>query len=103
MALANGKYFGNAICVAPDAKLDDGMLQISIFGNLSIWDYLINLPKLRKGIKINMEEVQYFSAKELLIESKESCSIEADGEYVGLIPANIVVLPKKIKFLMATD
>ena len=100
MALANGRYFGNAICVAPDAALDDGDFQVVIFGNLSIWDYLKNLRKLKKGLKIKHPEVHYYHAGEMVLESEESCGIEADGEYVGLLPARISVIPEAISFLM---
>ena len=99
MAVANGRYFGRAICIAPDAQLDDGQFQIAIFGDLSIWDYLKNLGKLKKGIKINHLQVRYYQAREILLESDDSCGIEADGEYIGLTPAKIQLLPKTISFL----
>ena len=69
MAVANGRYFGNALCVAPDARLDDGLFQVAIFGDLSVWDYLKNLGKLKKGVRINHPEVTYQNAKEVLLES----------------------------------
>ncbi|MFC3881531.1 diacylglycerol/lipid kinase family protein [Algoriphagus namhaensis] len=100
MVIANGRYFGNAICATPDAKLIDGQFQVAIFGNLSIWDYLKNLIKLKTGEKIKHPEVSYYTTKEVLIESSDSCGIEADGEYLGLAPAAISVLPKAISFLM---
>ncbi|MBT8303303.1 MAG: diacylglycerol kinase family lipid kinase [Bacteroidia bacterium] len=100
MAVANGRYFGNAICVAPDAKLSNGQFQVAIFGDLSIWDYLNNLGKLKNGIKIVHPQVYYHDVDELLIESTNSCGIEADGEYIGLTPAIISVLPKAISFIM---
>jgi YegS/Rv2252/BmrU family lipid kinase len=100
MAVANGRYQGNALCIAPDAKLTDGQFQAAIFGDLSIWDYLKNLGNLKKGVKINLPQVSYHEAQEVLIESNDSCGIEADGEYVGLAPATISVLPKAIRFLM---
>jgi len=103
MAVANGRYFANAICIAPDAKLTDGQFQVAIFGDLSIWDYLKNLGNLKKGVKINLPQVSYYDANEVLLESNESCGIEADGEYVGLAPATISVLPKAIYFLMPLD
>lgn len=103
MAVANGRYFGNAICIAPDAKLADGQFQVAIFGDLSIWDYLKNLGNLKKGVKINLPQVSYHNANEVLLESNDSCGIEADGEYVGLTPATISVLPKAISFLMPPD
>ena len=99
MAIANGRYFGRAICIAPEAKLNDGRFQISIFGDLSIWDYLKNLSKLKKGVKINHPQVSYSQAKQVLLESEEPCGLEADGEYVGVTPAKIIVLPEVISFL----
>lgn len=99
MAIANGRYYGNAICTAPDARLTDGQFQVVIFGDLTIWDYLKNLNKLKKGVKINLPQVHYYKAKEVLIKSNDSCGIEADGEYVGLVPATVKVVPAAIRFL----
>ena len=100
MAVANGRYFGNAICIAPDAQLTDGQFQVAIFGDLSLWDYLKNLGKLKKGVKIDHVEVSYHTAHEVLLTSDDACGIEADGEYVGLLPATLSVVPKAIRFLM---
>jgi YegS/Rv2252/BmrU family lipid kinase len=100
MAVANGRYFGNAICVAPEANLIDGRFQVTVFGDLSIWDYLKNIGKLKKGVKINHPQVHYHIAKEITIASENSCGIEADGEYVGMAPAVIRVLPNNINFLI---
>ena len=99
MAVANGRYFGHAICVAPDAQISDGQFQVAIFGDLSVWDYLKNLGKLKKGVKIHHPEVCYHDTQEIVLESAESCGIEADGEYVGLAPATITLMPKAISFL----
>jgi len=103
MTVANGRYFGNAICIAPDARITDGLFQVSIFGDLSIWDYLKNYGNLKKGVKINLPQVYYHNARDVLLHSNDSCSIEADGEYVGLAPAVITILPKAISFLIPPD
>lgn len=103
MTVANGRYFGNAICIAPDARITDGLFQVSIFGDLSIWDYLKNYGNLKKGVKINLPQVCYHNARDVLLHSNDSCSIEADGEYVGLAPAVITILPKAISFLIPPD
>jgi len=103
MAVANGRYFGNAICVAPDAVLNDGQFQLAIFGNVSIWKYLKNLGNLKKGVKITHPQVSYYNTHEVRIDSKDACGIEADGEYVGLAPASISILPNAIRFLMPAE
>lgn len=103
MAVANGRYFGKAICIAPDARIADGQFQVAIFGDLSVWDYLKNLGKLKRGVKINHPEVSYYESVEVVIESSTPCGIEADGEYVGLVPATLSVLPKALSLLMPPD
>ena len=101
MAVANGKFFGNGICVCPDAVVDDGIFHIALFGELSIKDYLKNLKNLKKGIKITHKDAHYHTAKELRIENLNEgvCDIETDGEYIGSSPATISVVPKAINFL----
>ena len=100
LAVANGRYFGHGICIAPDATFTDGHFQVAIFGDLSMWDYLKNIRKLKKGVRIDHPQVQYHNSREVLIESPEACGIEADGEYIGLGPATISVVPKAMSFLM---
>ncbi|MEM7186688.1 MAG: diacylglycerol kinase family protein [Bacteroidota bacterium] len=99
MAVANGRYYGNGICTAPDALLDDGQFQVAIFGNLSVWDYLKNLGKLKNGLKIDHPEVHYFTGQEVHLSCKTPCGIEADGEFVGNLPARLAILPDAIDFL----
>lgn len=103
MAVANGRYFGNALCIAPNAQLTDGQFQIAIFGDLSIWDYLKNIRNLKKGVKIKHPQVCYYTSSEVLLQSTDDCGIEADGEYVGRAPATISIVPKAIYFLMPPD
>ena len=101
LAIGNGKYFGNGICICPDAEVDDGHFNVSLFGGLSIMDYLRNLINLKKGVKIKHKEALYYSAKEVKVVSTTAipCGIEVDGEYIGKTPAVISVVPKVIYFL----
>ncbi len=103
LALANGRYFGNGICIAPDARVADGKLAVAVFGDLSLRDYLKNLGRLKKGIKIDNPEVTYHQAAEVVLESSDPCALEADGEYVGPAPATISLLPKALRFVMPPE
>lgn len=100
MAVANGRCFGDGLYVAPDARLADGQFQVSIFADLSLWDYARNLGNLKKGRRMRHREVHYYQAPELRLESAGACGIEADGEYVGLAPATFSVVPKALRFLI---
>ena len=101
LVVANGRYYGNGICIAPDADPGSGEFQVSIFGDLDIWDYLKNLGNLKKGKRLKLSEVSYYNSKEVTIKGRDSGGVEADGEFVGHTPVKITMLPKAINFLIS--
>ena len=101
MVIANGKYFGSGLCIAPDAELSDGKLNMVILGDVTIVDYLKNLSKVKRGEKIIDPEVFYKEANEIEIIPLESkCPIDLDGEFIGYAHATFKIIPGKIDFLM---
>ena len=102
--VANGKYFGAGLGIAPDAEPADGLFAIVILGGISIFDYLKNLGSVRKCKKIEHPEVQYLSASEVYIESSAGpLPIDMDGEFIGYSPMRVTIVPKALKFLGATQ
>lgn len=97
--IANGKYFGAGLGIAPDAKPDDGLLEIVLGADISLWDYLLNLGKVRKGLKIEHPQMSYHKAKEISIETDEPLPIDMDGEFIGYSPLKVMILPKALKFV----
>lgn len=101
MIVANGKYFGSGLCIAPDASLSDGKLNVVILGDVTVIDYLRNLAKVKRGEKIIDKEVFYREAGEVSIHPIESqCPIDLDGEFIGYAPATFRCIPGRIDFLM---
>lgn len=99
--VANGKYFGNGLGVAPEASVTDGKFEIVVVGDISLMDYLKNLGKIKECQKINHPEVHYFRTDKVQIESLESqnISIDMDGEFIGFAPMTLINLPQKIRFI----
>lgn len=89
---SNGKYFGSGIAIAPEASMTDGIMEITIVGNVSIWDYLKNLSKLRKGVKLNHPEVRYYQTAKAQINGQ--WKVEKDGELGSKMPCEITVTDK---------
>ena len=98
VALANGRSFGHAVYIAPDAALDDGQQNIFIAGNFAIPIFLWFLLKLKSGKKIRNENVIYRNATTVKISSDEKCAIETEGELAGFLPATLSTHPGKILF-----
>ncbi|MEJ2004574.1 MAG: hypothetical protein P8X57_06340 [Cyclobacteriaceae bacterium] len=96
---ANGRYFGSGMCIAPDAKPDDGIFAVVIIGNVSIADYLKYLPRIKKGEFIDHPEVSYYTAKKIELYSPSKLELEADGEFIGFAPVQIEIRPKTLTVL----
>jgi diacylglycerol kinase (ATP) len=86
ICMANGSYFASGLGIAPEAKLDDGMLEWVILGDISIWDYLRNIPSLKRAKKIQHPEVSYHQGNGCTIFSDIPLPIDMDGEFVGYTP-----------------
>lgn len=98
--VANGKFFGNGLGIAPEADAQDGLLDIVILGDISIMDYLTHLGKVKKCQKLSHPEVFYHQTDEINITSadKRDLPIDMDGEFVGYAPLKIINLPQRLHF-----
>ncbi len=100
LCLANGKYFGSGLGIAPQAKVNDGKISITLAADVSLWDYLKNLARIRKCLPVDHPQIIYKEVENCSIEPiGKECLIEADGEMIGKIPLKVSMLHKEIKFL----
>lgn len=100
LAVANGKYYGHGLCIAPDAIMDDRLFSVFICGNVSVLDFIMHTGTLKKGKNVVMEEVLYKTATSIDFSSESPCPIEGDGEVFGWLPAQIRMIPKQLDFLI---
>ena len=77
---ANGTHFGNGMKVAPDAKLDDGMLDVIVGGDLGRWASVVALGKIYLGVHIDGKTILAFRSPTLDIELDETLPMQIDGE-----------------------
>lgn len=100
LVIANGKYFGSGLCIAPEADPCDGKFAIMISGDIGLADYLKNVSKIKKGKVLNHPKVAYKTARSLRVTSPSlGCFIEADGEFIGGVPVTVSVVAKGIDFI----
>lgn len=103
LCLANGKYFGSGLGIAPEAKVNDGKISITLAAEVSLLDYLKNLARIRKCLPVNHPQIIYKEVDSCTIEPiGTACLIEADGEMIGKIPLKATMLHKEINFLSST-
>lgn len=97
---ANGKYFGSGLAIAPAARPDDGLLDVTIAGDLSILHFIRHIPTLRKAKRIHHRKVQYHRLDWCRVESNDFCPLEIDGEYIGTTPFEVSLLPARLRVLI---
>jgi diacylglycerol kinase family enzyme len=81
VAVQNGKYFGGGMKVAPDAQVDDGLLDVIIIHNISRAKLFMVFPSVYSGKHVKFtKHVEYLQGKEINITQEESRSYTTDGE-----------------------
>jgi len=98
-SVGNGKYIGGGMKALPGSDPYDGKFDISAVRCPSFLRFLSLLPKFIKGTHINVPEVHYFRADEILIESRGEFTIELDGELVEKTPVRFKLLPGALKVI----
>ena len=95
----NSRYTGGNMMMAPDAKIDDGFMDIIVAGKMSRTSLLATLPKIFKGTHIKHPAVSSFKAKKATIKTWPDKTLLPDGEILGVTPATIMVHHKMIRYL----
>ena len=97
--VANARYFGGGMKIAPNAKVDDGRFDVVAVGDVSALTVLANSYRLYLGTHLGMQEVRHALARRVRAESAstEVVKLELDGELVGRLPAEFEILPGALR------
>ena len=93
--VANARYFGGGMKIAPKALVDDGLFDVVAVGDVSAATVLTNSYRLYLGTHLGMSEVNHARARRVSARpaSGDEVKLEVDGELVGLLPAEFEILP----------
>jgi diacylglycerol kinase (ATP) len=97
LEISNTRYTGTSFLMAPDAVLDDGLLDVTLLGCLSRLRLLRLFPTIYKGHHVRYEEIQTCKAKEIRITAPEGLVLAPDGELRGCTPATITCLQRDLQ------
>jgi YegS/Rv2252/BmrU family lipid kinase len=91
IAIGNGHCAGGGFYLTPDARIDDGLLDVCMIDDLSIPEILLIMPKVMKGTHTSASGVTMRRAKTISVAAKERFFVHADGEIVGRDVQNVKV------------
>jgi YegS/Rv2252/BmrU family lipid kinase len=98
--IANARYYGGAMKIAPDAKLDDGYFDVVTIGDANSFRLLTNAPRLYFGAHLRMSEVTHELAKQVVARpanKDKEIRVELDGEVVGRLPSTFQIAPRALR------
>lgn len=103
MLVMNGRSAGGFKRIAPDAKINDGMLDVVIFKNVPFVELAPLFINVVSGQHPDNKNVISFQTKSLRIESKQKVVTDVDGETGDELPLDVSILPKRLKINTLTD
>jgi YegS/Rv2252/BmrU family lipid kinase len=102
VAVANGRYFGGGMKVAPYAQIDDGLFDVTIMLELPWVDTLISGVRLYEGRHFEEGRARHLQAHKVYAEPMVAGAqvlLDVDGEAPGRLPASFEVLPGAVRLL----
>lgn len=93
VTVCNAPFYGAHLQVAPEALMDDGLLDIVIYRHFSKLEYLRHAYSISQGKRVYQPRIRRRRARTLHITADMPMELHADGVVYGYTPATISVLP----------
>lgn len=95
----NTPSYGGGLYLAPNAKIDDGNLEVIVLEDLSLGHILRLLPALGCRGELKTQRLRRISTPHVRIETDPPCWFHGDGELLGLTPVDVAIVPKAVRVL----
>ena len=100
VAVANGKYFGGSMMIAPMADVQDGEFDVVVVSAMTRLTVLKKIGKIYRGEHLAEPEVHVHRGAEVRINSVgEEVLLEMDGEQPGRLAADFHISRHTVPFL----
>lgn len=90
-AFANTPLYGGGMKIAPQARMDDGLLDVCIVGGVNPFKFFCMFPTVYAGRHLKIREVEYFQAARVRVKTEHPLDVYADGEFVCRTPVEVGV------------
>ena len=99
VVVANGRYVAGGTLIAPDAVIDDGLLDIVLIPKRPAAELALVVAQMALGTHLSSKTIVYRRAAKLTVNSKPGMWFNVDGELVGNEPARFEIVPRALSFI----
>jgi YegS/Rv2252/BmrU family lipid kinase len=104
IAVANGRYFGGGLKIAPYANIDDGTLDLVLLDNVPFSRLLRDVRSIYSGNHSDLPYLRHIRARSVTLRpcSSHPVYLDMDGEGIGQLPATLEVIPSALRIGLPT-
>ena len=99
--VSNCRFSGGGMQLSPEARPDDGLLDVCLVGDANRRDVVTMLPKVFSGGHVGHPKVSLHRAATIRVDGPPHVQVQADGEVIGALPMEVEVVPGALRVLTA--
>jgi len=99
VVVANGRYVAGGRLIAPEASIDDGLLDVVLIPERPASELALLVAQIALGTHMSSAAVVHRRAAKLTVNSKPGMWFNVDGELVGNEPATFEIVPRALRFI----
>jgi diacylglycerol kinase (ATP) len=100
VVISNSRYTGTSFLIAPEAQIDDGLLDVTLLSSLPRRRLLRLFPTIYSGCHVRYKEVSTYQARKIRIHAPAGRLMAPDGEFHGYTPADISCLHRDLEIFL---
>ena len=100
VAVANSKAYGGGMFMAPEASLEDGLLDVVMVAQAPKLRFLRLLPTVFKGTHVQEPNIQVVRSARVEISADRPFTLYADGDPIAELPVTVSALPRAVRVLV---
>ncbi len=103
VAVANGRWFGGGMMIAPQARPDDGLFDVVCLGDLSFTETLGLTRHIYAGTHLALPKIWHRRGRVIEAASDAEVLLDVDGEPLGRLPARFEIVPEALRVVGMRD
>lgn len=103
IVICNSQLYGGVARIAPDAHLDDGLLDVHIFAGTGFGAALRAALGVLSGLHVRDPLHSFYRARAIRVETNKPLAVAVDGEPYGLTPVTCRVVPRALSVLVPSS
>lgn len=100
VTMANGRFFGGGMMMAPDAELDDGTLRVVILGDMGKLEFMSLSGAIYSGTHVRHPKCKMTRGRVVEVQPSSRALIDLDGEMPGMGPVRAEIVPQAIRLMV---